>query len=239
MKLQKLSKKTASLCHHFHTFMRLARPRLKDRFADNLFFMKVLSFILVAGLLMAATVFNIFDELEFSREDAGTKVIESFGRGILSTDYDIVKKARSLPEAAQVEGARQLVRYAREYTQTPEFKKQYSRWRDEQLGYKQKKKGFGIPNPMKMLDKAIDKQLNKGDDDKKLPADPAELIKKRLEKFMEISATVDFEAALNGSQFANPEYEKKSDAWKMCYRAGKAVITAAREEVATWLKELQ
>ena len=201
--------------------------------------MKVLSFILVAGLLMAASVWNIFDELEFSRDQASTKIIESFGRGALVTDYDVVKKARSLPEAARVEGARQLVRYAREYTQSAEFKKQYSRWRDEQLGYKQKKKGLGSLNPMKMIDKAIDKQLNKGDDDKKYPANPDELIKKRLESFMEISATVDFDAQLNGSMFANPEYEKKSDQWKMCFRAGKAVIAAAREEVATWLKELQ
>jgi hypothetical protein len=201
--------------------------------------MKVLGFILAAGLLMAASVLNIFDELEFSRDQAGTKVIESFGRGILSTDYDIVKKARSLPEAARVEGARQLVRFAREYTQTTEFKKQYSRWRDEQLGYKQKKKGLGSLNPMKMIDKAIDKQLNKGDDDKKYPANPDELIKKRLQSFMEISATVDFDAELNGSMFANPEYEKKTDQWKMCFRAGKAVIAAAREEVTTWLKELE
>jgi hypothetical protein len=221
--------------------MRLPRPVLINRFAaiKKSFIMKVISFILLAGALMAASVVNIFDELEFSRDDAGSKVIESFGRGILVTDYDIVKKARSLPESVQVEGARQLVRYAREYTESPEFKKTYSRWRDEQLGYKQKKKGIGIPNPMKMLDKAIDKQLNKGDDDKKYPADPAELIKKRLQSFMDVSATVDFDATLNGSQFANPEYEKKSDQWKMCYRAGKAVITAAREEVAQWLKELQ
>jgi hypothetical protein len=201
--------------------------------------MKVLSIILVAGLLMAASVLNIFDELEFSKDQAETKVMESFGRGILSTDYDIVKKARSLPESMQVEGARQLVRFAKEYTQSAGFKKQYARWRDQELGYKQKKKGLGIPNPMKMIDKAIDKQINKGEDDKKLPADPDELIKKRLTKFMEISATVDFDAQLNGSMFANPEYEKKSDQWKMCYRAGKAVITAAREEVAAWLKELE
>jgi hypothetical protein len=201
--------------------------------------MKRLVWILGAVVLMsAATVADIFSDLEFERGSAEKKVIESFGWGYLNTDYDVVKKARSLPEAAQVEGARQLVRFAKEYTQSAEFKKQYTRWRDEQLGYKQKKKGFGIPNPMKMIDKAIDKQMNKGEDDKKMPADPNELIKKRLEKFMEISATVDFEATLNGTQFANPEYEKKSDQWKMCYRAGKAVIAAAREEVATWLKEL-
>src|SRR5262245_37560646 len=131
--------------------------------------MKVLSFILVAGLLMAASVWNIFDELEFSRDQAATKIIESFGRGTLVTDYDVVKKARSLPVTARVEGARQLIAYVREYTQSAEFKKQYARWRDEQLGYKQKKKGLGSLNPMKMIDKAIDKQLNKGDDDKKYP----------------------------------------------------------------------
>jgi hypothetical protein len=201
--------------------------------------MKVLSFILVAGLLMAASVLNIFDELELPKDEAETKVMESFGRGILVTDYDFVKKARSLPESVRVEGARQLVRFAKEYTQSDNFKKQYKTWRDQELGYKQKKKGFGIPNPMKMIDKAIDKQVNKGEDDKKLPADPNELIKKRLTKFMDISATVDFDAQLNGSQFANPDYERKSDQWKMCYRAGKAVITAAREEVAAWLKELE
>lgn len=201
--------------------------------------MKVLSFILVAGILMAAAVINIFEELEFSREQAAEKIVESFGRGILYTNYDVVKKARLLPESVRVEGARQLVRYAREYTQSEEFKKKYSRWRDEQLGYKSKKKGLGGLNPLKAIDKAIDKQLNKGDDEKRYPANPDELIKKRLEKFMEISASVDFDAQLNGSQFANPEYERKSGEWKQCYRAGKAVITAAREEVAAWQKELQ
>lgn len=199
--------------------------------------MKLLGFILLAGMLMAASVVNIFDELEFSRDQAEGKIIESFGRGILITDYDIVKKARSLSETARVEGARQLIRHAKEYTQTAAFKKQYSHWRDIQLGYKQKKK-LGIPNPMKMIDKAIDKQMNKGEDDKKYPADPAELIKKRLQSFLDISATVDFDATLNGEQFANPENEKKSDQWKMCYRAGKTVIAAAREEVELWLKEL-
>lgn len=201
--------------------------------------MKKLSLILVAGLLMAASVIDIFDQLEFSKDKADEKIMQSFGWGYLNTDHDVVKKAKNLPEAAQVGGARQLVRYAREYTQSAEFKKKYSTWRDEQLGYKQKKKGLGSLNPMRMIDKAIDKQLNKGDDDKKMPTDPNELIKKRLEKFMEISATVDFEATLTGSQFTNPEYEKKSDQWKMCYRAGKAVIAAAREEVALWLKDIQ
>src|SRR5688572_21091491 len=122
--------------------------------------MKKLSLVLVAGLLMAASVADIFDQLEFSKEKAEEKIMQSFGWGYLNTDYDVVKKAKSLPEAAQVEGARQLIGYAREYTKSEEFKKKYSGWRNEQLGYKQKKKGLGSLNPMRMIDKAIDKQLN-------------------------------------------------------------------------------
>jgi len=200
--------------------------------------MKTLGLILLAGILTAASVVNIFDEVSVSRDEAKERLVETFGWGYLNLHYDVVKKARSLAEPARVEGVRQLVRFAREYTQTADFKKEYKRWRDQQLGYKQKKK-LGIPNPMKMIDKAIDKQLNKAEDDKKLPADPNELIKKRLQEFLTLSASVDFEAEVSGGRFVKSEYEAKSREWKMCYRAGKAVIMAAREEVELWLKELE
>ena len=92
---------------------------------------------------------------------------------------------------------------------------------------------------MKMIDNAIDKQINKADDEKRFPADANVLIKQRLKEFLDVSATVDFDARLNGSMFANPEYEAKSGQWKMCFRAGKAVVEAAREEAKAWLKELE
>ena len=92
---------------------------------------------------------------------------------------------------------------------------------------------------MKALDNAIDKQLNKGDDEKRYPSDAKELIKQRLNEFLDVSATVDFDAQLNGRMFANPTYEARSQQWKMCYRAGKQVVAAAREEAQAWLKELQ
>ena len=92
---------------------------------------------------------------------------------------------------------------------------------------------------MKALDNAIDKQLNKGDDEKRYSSDVNELIKQRLNEFLELSATVDFDAQLNGRMFANPAYEAKSQQWKMCFRCGKEVITAAREEAKAWLKELE
>ena len=112
----------------------------------------------------------------------------------------------------------------------------YKTWRNEELGYKEKKK---IGNPFKLVDKAIDKQLNRGDDEKRMPADPEELIRKRLQEFLDISATVDFDAELNGYSFADKRYEAKGNQWKMCYRAGREVIAAAREEAKKWLAELE
>ena len=199
--------------------------------------MKTVSILVLAIALMAATVTNIFEDLSVSEDDAKENVIASFGGGFIATSYEVLKKARSLPVDMRVAGTRQLIRFAKEYSNTPEFQKKYTKWRNERLGYKKKK--LGIPNPMKMIDKAIDKQLNKADDEKRYPSEAKELIKQRLKTFLDISATVDFDAQLNGSMFANPEYEAKSGEWKMCFRAGKAVVQAAREEAQAWLKELE
>ena len=199
--------------------------------------MKIVSVLVLAIALMAAAVTNIFEDLSFTEDDAKENVIASFGGGFISTSYEVLKKAKALPENLQVAGARQLIRFAKEYSKTSEFQKKYTRWRNERLGYKKKK--LGIPNPMKMLDNAIDKQLNKADDEKRFPSNANDLIKQRLKEFLDISATVDFDAKLNGSVFANPEYEAKSQQWKMCYRTGKAVVEAAREEAQAWLKELE
>lgn len=199
--------------------------------------MKIVSVLCLAFLLMAATFSNIFEDLSFSEDDAKDNIIASFGGGFISTSYEVLKKAKALPVEAKAAGTRQLIRFAKEYSQTADFQKKYTKWRNERLGYKKKK--FGIPNPMKMIDNAIDKQLNKADDEKRFPADANELIKQRLKEFLAVSATVDFNAQLNGGQFANPEYEAKNGQWKMCFRAGKAVVEAAREEAQAWLKEIE
>lgn len=205
--------------------------------------MKRLSLLVLAGVLMSASVMmNIFDELEFGKDDAEKQVVSVFGQGYFYPNYDVVKKARSLPEVVRVEGARQLIRFAKEYTQSDAFKSEYSQWRKEKLGYTAgsvTKKKFSLKNPMKMLENAVDKKLNKSDDEKKIPADPNVLVKQRLNEFLELSGSVDFDAKVSSRMFVNPEYEAKSREWKMCFRAGKAVITAAREEVQAWLKELE
>lgn len=199
--------------------------------------MKILSVVIVAIALMAATVTNVFDDLSITEDKAKEGIVASFGGGILSMNYDVVKAAKALPEDLQVAGTRQLIKFAKEYSKTPEFQKKYTKWRNERLGYKSKK--FGLPSLSKAIDNAVDKQLNKADDEKRFPAKAEDLIKQRLEKFLAVSATVDFNAKLNGSMFANPEYEAKSGEWKAIYRAGKPVVDAAREEAKAWLKELE
>lgn len=74
------------------------------------------------------------------------------------------------------------------------------------------------------------------------PADMNQLIRARLEKYLSIANTVDFNAELtekNGKKrFVNPTYEYKSSDWKMIYRAGKDVYEAVKPLVEDWLKQL-
>lgn len=76
--------------------------------------------------------------------------------------------------------------------------------------------------------------------EKMYPADPSIMIKKRLQEYIQLVATVDFTAKLTGSgkkqTFINPAYEKKSLKWKAIYRAGKEVNDAVTLFVKEWLK---
>ena len=69
------------------------------------------------------------------------------------------------------------------------------------------------------------------------------LIKKRLQKMLELTANVDFNAELktigNRKIFAKPEYERKSREWKMAFRAGKEVTELTRAFAQQWLSELK
>ena len=78
---------------------------------------------------------------------------------------------------------------------------------------------------------------------KSYPENYQVMIKARLEKFLAVTADVDYNAAVHEEyglkKFNNATYEKKPDEWKMAYRAGKPVVDAAREFASTWLKELR
>ena len=76
------------------------------------------------------------------------------------------------------------------------------------------------------------------------PADPRILIARRLQRFLDESAGVDYDAALlppnaqGLKKFANPEYETKSGYWRLCYRAGREAVTEGRAQAQAWLKAL-
>lgn len=76
--------------------------------------------------------------------------------------------------------------------------------------------------------------------EKAFPTDPAILVKKRLQEYLQLVATVDFSAKLTASGrkqiFVNPAYEKKSLKWKAVYRAGKDVNDVVTAFVKDWLK---
>jgi hypothetical protein len=74
------------------------------------------------------------------------------------------------------------------------------------------------------------------------PVDVNVVVAKRLRDFLELSTDVNFGAAVvtrDGQKvFADPQYEDKPTTWKMCYRAGREAVTAARTAAQAWLKEL-
>jgi hypothetical protein len=74
------------------------------------------------------------------------------------------------------------------------------------------------------------------------PDQPRQVIARRLREFLQLSADVDFGAALqtaNGrSVFVNPTYQAKSSQWKLCYRAGREATAAARAAAQAWLTEI-
>lgn len=76
-----------------------------------------------------------------------------------------------------------------------------------------------------------------------LPEDPGTLIAQRLHEFLDTCADVDFDAELveryGRLRFADPDYERRPWAWKLCFRAGAASVEAARRVATGWLEELE
>jgi flagellar biosynthesis GTPase FlhF len=75
------------------------------------------------------------------------------------------------------------------------------------------------------------------------PTDPKPLIAKRLQAFLDVSAGVDYGAKLeprDGTmRFVDPVLERKDANWKLCYRAGRETVEAARAAATAWLAELR
>ena len=203
--------------------------------------MKRIIIITVVALisLTAAVVTDIYSSLDISKDQAKKRLLESIGEGyIVSGEHDLVSKAKNLPVEMRVAGIKELIVLAKEYTSSDEFAKDYKKWRNNRLNPGQKSK-LGLPRIRKVLDNAVDNAIDSKENDNRYPADPQELIKKRLEDFLEVSGTVNFDAEMRGNMFADASYEAKDDKWKMCFRAGREVIGAARDEAKKWLDEIK
>lgn len=78
--------------------------------------------------------------------------------------------------------------------------------------------------------------------EKKYPADPKVLIASRLRQFLDATKDLPFDAKLVPSygtmRFADPQYESKPSEWKMCFRAGKQPVEAARAFATEWLNQI-
>lgn len=75
---------------------------------------------------------------------------------------------------------------------------------------------------------------------KAYPENPSIIVKARLEEYLKLVATVDFNAKLTDTgydkKFINPAYEAKSTKWKAIYRAGKEVNDVTTAFAKEWLK---
>jgi hypothetical protein len=201
---------------------------------------KFLLLVLLIPCLSTTLVYSIYEALKITQDDAKNCLLLSIGAGgVMRGDHiDLVSNAKSLTTEEKVKGILELMRLAKEYTSSDEFKNDYKKWRNEKLNPNTKSK-LGVPKFGKMLENKINNKVDKAENEKKYPSDPNELIKKRLTDFLAISATVDFDAEVSSGRFVNSEYEKKTPEWKMCYRAGKEVVEAARVEAQKWLNEVK
>jgi hypothetical protein len=201
---------------------------------------KIIVIAIVFVTLSAAVVADIYGSLDISKDQAKQRLLESIAEGsvVSGNQSSLVLRARSLPVEMRVAGIHQLIRLAKEYTSGDEFEKDYQKWRKNRLNPGQKTR-IGLPKFRKILDNAVDNAIDSKDNDGRYPSDPQKLVKKRLEEFLEVSGSVNFDARLSGNGFADAEYQNKSDQWKMCFRAGREVVNAAREDAKAWLGELQ
>jgi len=80
--------------------------------------------------------------------------------------------------------------------------------------------------------------------DYNLPANPQDLIRRRLLEILDVTADVDYSAELKDGYankykvFVNPVYEKKSKDWKAAFRAGKETTDIVRAVAEKWISEM-
>ena len=200
--------------------------------------MKKIILVLAAFALLSSTFIDFYEEIEITKEKAKEYLLQSIASAVLQADGDVVSKTKNLPVELRVQGIKQLIQLAKEYTASEEFKADYKKYRHAKLNPDEKTR-LGVPKFGKMINNKIDNAVDKGKNEKLYPSDPSEMVKQRLQDFLVVSKTVDFDAEVQNKKFVRPDYERKSAQWKMCYRAGKEVVEAAQTEAIKWLQELE
>lgn len=246
---------------------------------------------------------EFLSQLNITQKRAEESVWYSFAGGTYSGPLSKAYHEFAVP--VRVAMVREIGAFAKSYTQSEDFKKNYAVYRDERKpsppeplmsmadlkkeqqesiqkalsdaqdaaktatgdirkayeemikGYKDQLKQLDDPNnPMfsrEMEDMMKQSKESENQDyqqrlqawEKQYPSSPHDLIKARLQYFLELSSTVDFKAQLvpsrNGKTmvFQNKEYESRPSDWKLIYRCGKESTDAARVIATQWLKELK
>lgn len=243
---------------------------------------------------------NLWQQLGIPETSGRNNIKESFLSGALR--YYGVRNFKNITLNNRAAIATDLLNYTKKYVSTPEFNKEYLKFRQDMKPYPpdapKTKEGIRegyikeletqLQNMQKLLpttkDEIVKKffteripQLKKEIEDLKLPNNPrvenawqaeqnrikwaneayqkkvkewetefpesyVQLIKNRLEQFLDKTKDMDYNAELTERQgkkrFTNPVYEGKDYQWKMAFRAGKEVTETARIFAQQWLKEL-
>ena len=78
--------------------------------------------------------------------------------------------------------------------------------------------------------------------DREYPADVKHAVLKKLDEFLALSAGIPFDARLvadgDRKRFADAALEEKDPTWKLCFRAGRETVEAARTFATQWKAEL-
>jgi hypothetical protein len=99
----------------------------------------------------------------------------------------------------------------------------------------------GLVAQRRAEDEQYEERLQRWEEE--FPADPRELVKLRLEEFLDQTEDVDYDAELVSKygkmRFSDGGYERKPAQWKLAFRAGKETTEKARAFAKGWLAELQ
>lgn len=187
---------------------------------------------------------SVFDQLGITREEASEDIQSSLLGG-----YVFARNApalRKLSTESRVQVVREISAYAKEYVNSAEFRDAYLEERENnkplETDYLPENMSVYPAEEQAEMRKAFKESLAEWE--LHYPKDSQAFIKRRLQEFLDLTADVDFSAALkphpyhtNKKIFVNSVYEAKPEEWKKAFRAGKDATLAARLVAQQWIRE--